>query len=366
MTRICHKLRNMVYKKDITSIISKMTTEEKIAQLFITTPESLAKTDKTLQSFQTELEQSITSVPIGGLLYYGRNLSNPKQTSEFLKKTLTCYLSRTGIPLFQCIDEESGIVSKVANNANFQVENAGSPFYIGKTYDTIQTERIGRYIGRYLFELGFNTDFAPCADILSNPRNQVIGERAFGNNPNIVSNMADAFAHGLLMENIIPTYKHFPGHGDTENDSHLGYAYTNKTLDELMNCEIIPFANGIKKDIPIIMVGHISLPHITGNHDPASLSKEIIDGLLRQQLGYDGIVITDSLKMKAISDNLSSKDAAIKAIEAGADLILRPLDFYEAYNGVICATKSGMILESRIDKSLRRILKVKEMISINN
>ena len=349
-------------KQDFSNIIKSMSIEEKVAQLFITTPESLAKRDETFTKFDSELEKALSSVPIGGLIYFGRNLTNPQTTSELLNKTQSYSSDLTGLPLFQCIDEEGGRISKVANNSSFGEKNIGPAFELGKTKDTNYVTEKGQEVGHYLSKLGFNVDFAPCADVLSNPKNEVIGNRSFSSNPNTVAELALAFAKGLLTENIIPSFKHFPGHGNTDADSHFGYAYTNKTLSELYECELIPFEKGISEGIPMIMIGHISLPNIVNTNEPASLSEEIITSLLRNQLGFDGVVITDSLKMNAISAIYTSKEAAIKAIVAGSDIILRPADFYEAYYGVIDAVKSGILKESRIDESLQRIFKVKSLI----
>lgn len=352
----------MCNKEKIYQIIEEMTIEEKVAQLFITTPEALAKQENTILHYSPELEKALADTPIGGLIYFGRNLSDPTQISDLLSKTQHFSSSISKMPLFQCIDEEGGRVSKVANHPAFEAENKGTPHNWGLINDSDLIKENGKYIGHYLSKLGFNVDFAPCADVLTNPDNTVIGDRAYSNDPIIVSNLAIAFAQGLLSEKVIPSLKHFPGHGNTDADSHYEYAYTNKSLDELIHCEITPFAKGIEENIPMIMSGHISLPNVTINNEPASMSKEIITDLLRNKLGYDGIVISDSLKMKAISDIYSSKEAAIKVIKAGSDIVLRPYDFYEAYYGVVDAVKSGEITESRIEESLRRVMRVKSML----
>ena len=350
----------------VENIIKQLSIEEKVAQLFITTPENLVRKDKPVVNCDKVFEQSIMSVPVGGILYFGRNLVSPYQTKEMLRKTQNASLEAVHIPLFQCVDEEGGDISKVANNDSFGVKNVGTPRDLARTGSTTIVKGAGAYIGAYLSELGFNVDFAPCSDVLTNEKNTVIGNRSFGNVPGVVTEMSQAFADGLISKNIIPAFKHFPGHGATEGDSHLGYAYTNKTLRSLKECELIPFTKAIEMNYPMIMVGHISLPNATTEDVPASLSKEIITGLIRNQLGYEGVIITDSLKMKAISDVYSPKEAALKVLDAGADLLLRPIDFYEAYSGVVEEAKLGRLSEKRINESLKRVLRLKKNCLLNS
>lgn len=340
-------------------LIENLTVEEKVAQLFVVTPESLVKRDETVFECDQELTSILDAFFIGGILYFGRNLSDPEQVKEFLRKTQDVSYKRYGVPLFQCVDEEGGDVSRVANRSAFNVENIGYPSELAKSVDPHVVFEKGAYVGRYLLDLGFNVDFAPCADVLTNAKNTVIGNRSYGSDPDQVAKLSVAFAQGLLSSHVIPSFKHFPGHGDTEGDSHFGYAYTEKNIEKLFKCELIPFILGIENNIPMIMVGHISLPNVTGNNEPATLSHQIISELLRKQLGFEGIIITDSLKMKAISEAYTSDEAAIKVLEAGADMILRPIDFYDAYYGVINAVKTGRVTESRINQSLRRIFKTK-------
>lgn len=158
---------------------------------------------------------------------------------------------------------------------------------------------------------------------------------------------------------VLATYKHFPGHGATAGDTHAGYAYSNCTLEELKSSELIPFEAGIKAGISFVMVGHISFPNILGDDTPASLSQYIIEDLLRNQMQYDGIVITDAMNMGAIAQQNSSSEAAVRAIQAGVDVILMPEDFKSAYQGVIDAVNNNMISKARIDQSLKRILSIK-------
>ena len=219
--------------------------------------------------------------------------------------------------------------------------------------------RAGNEIGAYLSELGFNVDFAPVADVWSNPENTVVSRRSFGSDPQKTAELALAVAEGLEAHGILSAYKHFPGHGATVGDTHDGYAYTDKTLEELRECEWIPFQDGVNHQIPIIMVGHISLPKVTGDDTPSSLSYRIITELLREELGHDGLVVTDALNMKAIVQQYSSAEAAVMTIEAGTDLLLMPKDFRAAYEGVLKAIAEGRLSRERIDRSVERILRAK-------
>lgn len=345
----------------IADTIDALSIEGKVAQLFIVNPESLMQSEATLYDCDSEMEKVLSSLNLGGMLYFGRNLLEPYQIRSFINKTQLIAKSNHGIPLFQCVDEEGGLVSRVANRKEFNVLNVGDPQSLGRSGDTKKIYESGRYVGEYLADLGFNVDFAPCADVLTNPNNTVIGNRAYGSAPNVVADSAMAFAQGLMFNNVIPSFKHFPGHGDTSDDTHYGYAYSNKSLDDLFVCDLIPYIDGIKMGIPMIMVGHVSYPSVLSGNEPASLSRFFITDILRDRLEYDGLIITDSLKMKAISDMYSPEEAAILTVEAGADIVLRPIAFWPAYNGLVDAVKSGRIKEKRIDESLKRILKVKRL-----
>ena len=229
--------------------------------------------------------------------------------------------------------------------------NLGSNVFLGET----------SYITKALtavLQLGFNLDFAPVADVNSNPNNTVIGSRAFGTDPEKVAEMVAACVKGFRDSGMVCTLKHFPGHGDTEEDSHYGEAKSWKTLDELRTCELRPFQAGIEAGASMIMVGHITLPNVT-EEIPATLSHDIVTGILREEMKYNGIIITDSMAMNAIANWYSSDEAAVKAIQAGCDMILMPYQLESAVNGIETAVNSGDITEERIEESVLRILKAK-------
>ena len=198
--------------------------------------------------------------------------------------------------------------------------------------------------------------FAPVADVNTNPDNIVIGDRSYGNNPVTVGKMVSAQLDGMHKSGIIGTLKHFPGHGDTKDDTHSGYVSVNKSWDELKACELVPFISALDK-ADTIMVSHITVTSI--DKLPSSLSYEIITRKLRNELGYNGVIITDSMAMGAVADSYTSDIAAVMAVKAGVDIILMPENFEKAFNGVLNAVKSGEISISRIDESTERVLTLK-------
>jgi len=341
----------------VDTLISEMSLEEKVAQLFVVVPYAL--TDITDANEANEAyKTAFGKYPVGGFCYMGNSIVSESQVKNMITKSQKYSYDRVGVPLFTCIDEEGGIVARIANSS-INVTKVGNMCDIGASNDISAAKNVGTTIGEYLSDFGFNVDFAPVSDVLSNPDNTVVKKRSFGSDSKVVSDMSLAVMDGLAEQGVYGTLKHFPGHGATEGDTHEGYAYTSKILDELEKCELIPFADGIKNGAEFIMVGHISLPNVTGDNTPASLSEKMITGVLRETMGYDGIIITDALNMGAITKQYSSAEAAVKTLLAGSDMILMPDDFRDAYEGVLDAVKNGTITENRINESLERILKIK-------
>ncbi len=264
-----------------------------------------------------------------------------------------------GLVPFLSVDEEGGTVARIAGNAAFGIENVGNMSEIGASGDSQEAYQAGVTIGTYLKDLGFNMDFAPVADVWTNPENTVLQYRSFGSDPKVVSEMVSEAVKGFHSQGICTTVKHFPGHGGTSGDSHEGSVFLNSTKEELEACEFLPFQAAIEEGTEFVMVGHISLPNILNDNTPASLSEEVVTEMLREDLGFDGIVITDAMNMGAIADNYTSAEAAVQAVQAGVDMILMPQDFEDAYQGILSAVNSGTISEDRIDESVRRILEVK-------
>ena len=346
-------------EEKINQYLQTMTLEEKVAQMFIVLPESLVEGVDPVIAAGDATRNAIDQIPVGGFVYLDSNLQSPEQVKTMLANVQSYSMERIGLPALLCVDEEGGTVARISGTGKFNVPAVENMSVIGQADDTNRAREIGASIGASLAELGFNVDFAPVADVLTNPENQVVKKRSFGTDPQVVSDMCQAVAEGLTESGIYATYKHFPGHGMTSADTHAGYAYSDKTLEELESCELIPFQKGIADGISFVMVGHISMPGITGDQEPASLSEHMITEVLRKKMGYDGIVITDAMNMGAIVHQYSSSEAAVKTIQTGTDLILMPADFRSAYEGVIEAVHNGEISQERIDQSVTRILSVK-------
>lgn len=342
----------------IQELLDAMTLEEKVCQLFMVTPEALTGVDTATQAGQMT-KDAYNEYPVGGLIYFSKNLTGPDQTRTMLANTQQYAQQRTGLPVFLSVDEEGGQVARVGRNPAFGVEKIGNMSDVGAAGDTQEAYRIGTVIGAYLKDLGFNMDAAPDTDVLTNPQNEVVKYRSFGSDPQLVADMAAAELKGLNEQGIIGMYKHFPGHGGTTADSHEGYVYVDDTRDELENGAFVPFKDGIENDIRVIMVSHIACPNVTGDNTPATLSEMLITGILREDLGFDGMVITDALNMGAITEQYGSANAAVTALNAGADMLLMPADFRSAYQGVLDAVADGTLSEERIDESVGRILRVK-------
>ncbi len=343
---------------EVQRIVDAMSLEDKVAQLFLVKPEAIVDIG-TATAAGESTKQAIDKTPVGGFVYFSDNLQSEQQVQEMLSNVQKYSKDRTGLPAFLSVDEEGGTVARIAGSGRFDVTNVGNMADIGASGDVQQARQAGETIGTYLSELGFNLDFAPDADVLTNPENTVVKKRSFGSDPQVVSDMSLAVAQGLAQHQIHSVYKHFPGHGATEGDTHKGYAYTNKTLDELKQSELVPFAHAIENGAEFIMAAHISVPNITNDDTPTSLSKTMITDVLREQMGYDGIVVTDAMNMGAVTEQYTSAQAAVKALQAGADIILMPENFQEAYQGVLDAVKSGELTEQQIDTAVTRIVKVK-------
>lgn len=331
--------------------IAEMSLENKVAGLFMITPESLTGVDTVIQAGDTT-KQKLSEYPVGGLIYFSKNIKSADQLKEMLDTTRNTMI----YPVFLAVDEEGGSVSRVAGAG--LAENVGDMSEIGSTCDPEKAKEVGTTIGTYLSQSGFNVDFAPVADVVS-AENAVIGNRSFGSDPNVVGTMVAAEVQGLQESGISACLKHFPGIGDTTTDTHDEKTVSEKTLEDMQQNDLPAFQAGIDAGADFVMVSHMSLPNVVGDDTPCSLSGTVISDLLRNQLGYDGIVITDALDMSAITDSYSSAEAAVKAIEAGADMLLMPENFEEAYQGVLEAVQNGTISEERINESLKRIYRVK-------
>lgn len=303
--------------------------------------------------------EAFNAYPVGGIICFSQNLIGPEQTRTMLMNTQSYARERSGFPVFLSVDEEGGTVARVGSNPAFGVPVFGNMSDVGSRGDEQEAYEIGSEIGAYLSSLGFNMDAAPDTDVLTNPANEVVRYRSFGSDPALVSRMAAAELRGLNDQGIIGMYKHFPGHGGTTADSHEGYVYVEENLDQLKSQALVPFQNGIDDGVRVIMVSHIACPNVTEDNTPATLSKTLITDLLREEMGFDGMVITDALNMGAITEQYTADQAAVNAVLAGADMLLMPADFQTAYQGILNAVAEGTLTEERINDSVRRILEIK-------
>lgn len=345
--------------------IKEMTLDEKIGMLFVIRPDALVESntpeilaDNSIQGSISVTDEMISfyeKYPAGGFAIFKKNIVDEKQLVEFTNQLHSISDNR---PLI-CIDEEGGMVARIANHDKFNVQEFPNMEDIAETHDENNAYILGSTIGEYLNKYGIDVDFAPVADVNTNPNNTVIGARAFGSDPEIAGNMVSNVVKGLHENNVMSCIKHFPGHGDTNEDTHLGYAQANKTWEEMLNCEMIPFKKGIEADTDFVMIAHITTSQIDPKV-PATLSHTLLTDKLRKELGFEGVIITDSFAMGAITKEYSSGEVAVKAIQAGADIVLMPEEYVKAFEAVKQAVADSTISEKRIEESVYRILKVKQ------
>lgn len=336
----------------VRSHISTMPLEDKVAGLFIVTPEAITGVTTAIQAGEGT-QAALNEYALGGLIYFDKNIVDKEQ----LKLMLSSTVSMSRYPIFLAVDEEGGSVSRVARSG-IDVIQVGDMASIGESGDTAQAYEAGVNIGEYLNELGFNLDFAPVADVAGSG-NGVMGDRVFGSDARLVGDMVSNVVDGMEGTGISSCLKHFPGIGDTDSDTHDGRVETTKTLDEMRASDFIPFQAGIEAGADFVMVSHVTVSAVDGDALPSSLSKTMMTDVLRNELGFQGVIITDALNMSAITEYYTTEEAAVKAIVAGADMLLMPDDFYAAYDAVLAAVQDGTITEERIDESLERIYRVK-------
>ena len=346
---------------EVEALLQKMTLREKVGQMFYIRIESLDPSIEwtTYDDLAALKNQEITmnmrkvneQYPVGGIILYAWNINDEAQLATIIGQIRTL----KGHPLL-CIDEEGGRVSRIANNPNFNVKKYASMAAIGETGDPQNAYECGNTIGTYLKKYDFDIDFAPVADVNTNPDNIIIGPRAFSDKPEVAAPMVVNYLQGLEDAGITGCIKHFPGHGDTTADTHTGYVQSLKTWDEMKDCEMVTFRAGIQWGCQLIMTAHIAVPNVTGSTVPSTMSPIILQDKLRGELGYKNIIITDGMEMGAITQHYTSGEAAVGSIQAGVDIVLGPRDFTEAFDAVMAAVKNGTISEERINQSVRRIL----------
>lgn len=339
----------------VEKIVNNMTLEEKVGQIFMVAPEAVDKDGGSTTVFTENIEKEIEKYNLGGYILFASNIENPTQTQELingLKKS-------SKIQPFVGVDEEGGRVARIGKNSAMGVEKIEPMAQVGKSQNYERANEIGTTIGKYIKNLGFNLDFAPDTDVLTDSNNTEIGDRSFGNDPEVVGKMATEVVKGLQSENISTVLKHFLGHGGSIGNSHQGFSLSNRTEEELKKCEIVPFKTAIENGADCVMVAHMSLPNVTGDNIPATLSKKVVTDMLKTELNFKGVVFSDSMSMGAITENYGTGDACVKAVEAGIDMVLMPENLDEAYNAVLEAVKNGKISQERLDDAVSRIIKAK-------
>lgn len=330
--------------------LAGMTLHEKVCQMMFVTPEELTGEDGVTVAGDAT-RQALENYPVGGIVYFAKNLESQDQVKEMIDNSQ----KYSSIGLFVATDEEGGVVNRL-------MDTVGTA-YIGSMYyykdDGDETAYENAYtIANDMSALGFNLDFAPVADVWSNPDNTVIGERAYSDDYAQAAELVGNAVKGFNDGGVMCTLKHFPGHGDTAEDSHYSSAYVHRTKEEIMADEMQPFRSGIEAGAEFVMVGHLIVPDI--DEVPATLSYKIATGILRDELKFEGVVITDSFEMESIADNYSVDDAVVMSVKAGMDMILQPKDMASAVNSIEQAVADGELSEDRIDESVRRILTLKE------
>ncbi len=327
-------------------LLAGMDREEKAWQMLVLFPQQITGAASTGNG--TLWASGFAARRVGGVVFDGENMA-----SETELRTMLAAAGMTAkIAPLLCVDEEGGSVARLAYNLGAITKF--KPMFTYRDQGTETAYANARTIGSEIAQFGFNVDFAPVADVWTNPDNTVIGRRAYSDDPQEAAQLVSAAVRGFHDGGVACVVKHFPGHGDTAEDSHLGAAYCEKTAEELAQCELLPFIAGIEAGADMVMIGHITLPALDPDH-PATLSRAVVTGLLREQLGFDGVVITDAMRMGALSGAAASQaEAAVLAVEAGCDLILAPEDPDAVVQALLDAFD-----EARLDESVRRILMLK-------
>lgn len=332
----------------IAALIAGMTPEEKAGQLLMMDFRQNAD-GSGMTVLSPEAEKSIAAYHIGGVILFAENLDTEEQT----RRLTEALQAAADIPLFIGIDEEGGMVSRLDKS---RIPHEEIP--AAAEMDAQAAEAAGHTIGKELAGLGISLDFAPIADINTNPQNTVIGSRAFSDSPAEAAECAAAFLRGLQAEGVSGCAKHFPGHGDTATDSHNGETYVTHSMERLRETELVPFRAAVEAGADFVMAGHIKTPNATGDGLPASLSGEMAS-ILREEIGFDGILVTDAMNMGAIVDCYGCGESAVMAIQAGVDIVLMPASLPEAAEALAEAIRTGEIPPERVEESLERILSLK-------
>lgn len=341
----------------VRQVLAKLTVKEKVGQLFMpvvygTTAATVSGENQARFGVNTPAKV-VEKYHLGGVILFPQNI---KTAAQVVGLTNGLQKASPKVPLIIATDQENGLVSRMSA----LVTPLPGASVVGATRDPALARAAARATGAELKALGVNLDFAPVADVNINPRNPVIGKRAFGDDPAKVSKMVAASVKGFHDAGVASTAKHFPGHGDTSVDSHTGLPVIKHTRQQWNTLDAPPFKAAIGAGVDAVMSAHIVMPKLDSSGDPATLSKTVLTGLLRERLGFDGVISTDALNMGGARTKYSDGEVAVRAVLAGADLLLMPQDFPKAYDAVLAAVKSGRISEARLDQSVTRLLKLRD------
>ncbi|HOO72079.1 MAG TPA: glycoside hydrolase family 3 protein [Spirochaetota bacterium] len=330
--------------------LKTMTLEQKIGQMIMTACYGTEANKPAAELIQRYLP--------GGIIFFGYNFERGKNLKNFIEDLQRVSLESSGIPLFISVDQEGGRVRRIVDGVTQFPGNLAA----GAGGDSDLVFRWARILGIELRMLGVNMNLAPVVDVNNNPDNPVINSRSFGSDPDIAADMGSAYIRGLQKSSCISVVKHFPGHGDTNRDSHLTLPVIRYDMERLRSVELYPFRKAIDSGVETVMTAHISYPLILGTDDSATISGYFLTDLLRKEMGFGGIVITDDMEMNAISKNMDMGEAAVRSVLAGADIVL--ISTYgenvpAIINGLMAAVKEGRLPLERVDDSVRRILEMK-------
>lgn len=335
----------------IDSVIDNMTLEDKVAGLFLVTPESITGVSTAVKAGDGT-KKALEQYAVGGLIYFKKNIKSEKQFKEMVENTKN--MSR--YEMFYAIDEEGGKVARLAEaGVGTKVDAAAK---LGETGNLDEVYNAGVVLGSNLNNFGLNLDLAPVAD-LSLVNKSYIGDRSFGSDAITVGEMASAMMHGIQSQGVVSCVKHFPGIGSVTKDPHKGLVSTSRTEEEFRSTEFVAFQAAIDGGANMIMISNIAAPELTGNDEPCVFSEKLVTDILRTEMGFEGVVVTDAMDMSVVSNFYGADEAAVLALRAGCDMILMPEDFEKAYNGVLDAVKANQISEERVNDALRRIYRVK-------
>ncbi|WML41279.1 beta-N-acetylhexosaminidase [Neobacillus sp. OS1-2] len=340
--------------------IQQMTMEEKVGQMLM--PDFRTWKGQNVTEMNAEISALVKKYHLGGVILFRENTVTAAQTT----KLVSAYQDAAEkYGLLISVDQEGGIVTRLQFGTDFPGNMA-----LGASRSEELAEKVGKAIGEELNAVGINMNFGPVLDVNNNPDNPVIGVRSFGEDPELVAKMGNAYIKGLHETGTAATAKHFPGHGDTATDSHLGLPEVPHDIDRLKKVELYPFQQAMDAGIDAVMSAHVTFPKIDSTKAiskkdgteiaiPGTLSHKVLTGLMREEMGFKGVIVTDAMNMQAIADHFGPVDAAVRAVKAGTDIVLMPVGLESVANGLYDAVNSGDIPEERLDQSVERILTLK-------